>query len=1485
MGPADISDMTSTSTTNQGLTIPKLKPDGSNWTTYSERVMNYLTSKGLKRHVLGTARKPVDLEERGGKHYKPDSLTPLKDDEIEKHETEQDEYEQKQASVREVIYRTIDNSTFLQVKSEKDAAAVWKKVVSIHADKGSMYETNLLTQLQNTRYIEGESMREHLAKMIEIKERLAEMSCQISDESFVSYIRTSLSLVQNFRSLISTLTAAAHESGKKLTSTNLIWHLNEEANSIALEDSINKSNEAMVAAVAKAQGGKGKLKAKGSKDGEKSGKRCANPNCKRKGHMQDQCYEKGGGKEAEAPDWWKEKKKQSAKGKSANAAVEKSDDNSNDSDNHAMLTYRLPDNSSTLQCTSNFKHEAHAVYTYNGIILDCGASSHFTPDKNKLINYQKIEAEPIRAADGHIFSALGKGDMKIELPNGNQKPTPVTLKNVFYSPHLAFTLMSVGRMDQNGYEILIKDSKCVIRSPKSNIIGQIPLVRGLYRVSQTSKLSSSPVANTTSKPMTISELHRKMGHVNHEDLRKMVKDGMITGIDLDMNSKPEFCEPYIKAKATRKHFPKKSDTKYENYGDKIVADTWGPAPVESLGRNKYHQIFQDLSSHEERVYFSRQKSAGFDNYKKYEAWVKNQRGATIKIFGTDRGGEFTSKAFNNHIENAGTVRHLTVHDSPSSNGAAERANRTHMECALAMIVASGLPKNLWGEAVLHSIWIRNRTPTRAIEGNQTPYEKGTGKKPDLTKLIEWGATAWVKKLKVGKLDPKVEKERFVGFDDELKGFRIYWPEKKKVSVERDVYFNKDEALQPDEVQIEGEWDLPANSDINQSSDTQQTPENDQEPSKVKSTTSNDTIQPRIPEIADKNLQKSPTINPQTSNTSQNDDIPPLHPKTRRNSLQGLHQYDSSEYGHGKRVRKPTTSHADVLVAENGQGAFVLEENGSLEPGGVEIDVNEAEWFREELEVAMVANCEDEPSLKEALGGCERADWIEAIEAELTQIEKLNTWELVETPPGTNVIPCRCVFRRKRDADGNITRYKARLVAKGYKQEFGVDYHETFAPTVRPATLRILLSLGAQKNASIHQIDVKNAYLNSKLKEDEIIHMQLPPLYHEFRELPPKLRKAKSVSARLYKPLYGTKQGAHKWYHEVVQALTELGYTVSIADEAVFYKLEEDKFMIVAAATDDFTLIADSDESIELLKQQLRKRWEITDLGAINWLLGVKISRNLEDRTISLCQQTYIEQILARFGLEDSRTAVTPLEPGIDLTPDSPAVSSTLLTPYEKTKYREMIGSLMYVTVMTRPDISFAVSTLSQYLENPHTTHLKAVTRVFRYLSGTKDLKLVLGGSHSEISGYSDADWASHVHRHSISGFVYFIGAGIVSWSCKKQPIITLSSTEAEYVALTHSSKDILWIHKLLSEFSRIFSFHMPTTLLCDNQGAIRLSKDSTFHARTKHIDVHFHFIRQTISSGHIVLKYCPTSDMVADIFTKSLAHNKFEKFRDLLGLK
>jgi hypothetical protein len=267
--------------------------------------------------------------------------------------------------------------------------------------------------------------------MNEIKERLAEMNCPVTDESFISYIRTSLSLTPTYQTLLTALNATAHESGKKLTSANLIWHLTEEANSLTLEDSINKSNTAMMAAT-KSKDGKGRNKPKGK---EKT--RCSNPICDKPGHTIDQCYAKGGGKEKEALEWFK----RLAAKKTASASVHIAEDGKDDDKKYAMLSYSTPEDPTTLVVTSDFKAEAHATSTDHGIILDSGTSQHFSPEHLKFLNYSKISPEPIRAADGHTFSALGQGDVNVELPNRDQKPTPITLKNVYYSPHLAFTLL------------------------------------------------------------------------------------------------------------------------------------------------------------------------------------------------------------------------------------------------------------------------------------------------------------------------------------------------------------------------------------------------------------------------------------------------------------------------------------------------------------------------------------------------------------------------------------------------------------------------------------------------------------------------------------------------------------------------------------------------------------------------------------------------------------------------------------------------------------------------------------------------------------------------------------------------------------------------------------------------------------------------------------------------------------------------------------
>ena len=207
---------------------------------------------------------------------------------------------------------------------------------------------------------------------------------------------------------------------------------------------------------------------------------------------------------------------------------------------------------------------------------------------------------------------------------------------------------------------------------------------------------------------------------------------------------------------------------------------------------------------------------------------------------------------------------------------------------------------------------------------------------------------------------------------------------------------------------------------------------------------------------------------------------------------------------------------------------------------------------------------------------------------------------------------------------------------------------------------------------------------------------------------------------------------------------------------------------------------------------------------------------------------------------------------------------------------------MYAAVGTRPDIAFAVSMLSQFLDNPAPAHWEAAKRVFRYLNGTKDWGITYGESREDLVGYTDADGASQPHRHAILGYAFLIDGGAVSWASKKQEIVTLSTAESEYVAATHAAKEVTWLRSFIGE---IFEpLKTPTELNCDNQSAIALAKTGNYHARTKHIDIRYHYIRFVIKNGTLKLMYCPTDDMTADTLTKALPSIKSKHFANALGL-
>jgi hypothetical protein len=488
---------------------------------------------------------------------------------------------------------------------------------------------------------------------------------------------------------------------------------------------------------------------------------------------------------------------------------------------------------------------------------------------------------------------------------------------------------------------------------------------------------------------------------------------------------------------------------------------------------------------------------------------------------------------------------------------------------------------------------------------------------------------------------------------------------------------------------------------------------------------------------------------------------------------------------------------------------------------------------DDLIAAAIKEAEGDPkSVREVQSCSDWPCWKEAMDCKIDALETAGTWTTVPRPTDKNVVGCKWVFRLKCKADGSIEKYKAWLVVRGFMQIHGVDYFDTYSPVAKLSSFRMLLAMAARYDWEVEAFYFNAAYLNGKLGDGKQIYMQQLPGYEQGSAgLVKKLRKA----------LYRLKQAGHKWYDALKGILTDLEFRVSAADPGVFYvRIRQDTLML-AVHVDDCAMTSSSPKLIAKYKRKLNARYALTDLGPISWLLGIKITCNRDACTISLSQTAYIESILARFSLTDAKAYSTPMVPSATYgKADSPA-SATDAVCMRKVPYREAIGSLMYASVTTRPDITFTVSTLSQFLENPGEAHWEAVKRVFCYLSGTCDLTLTYGGERQNLEGYTDADRASQDHHQAISSHTFMIDGRAVSWSSRKQELVTLSTAEAEYIAATHAAKECIWMHHLIGELFPP-SVSRSTTVHCNNQAALVLVKDDNYHACTKHINIRYHFI-------------------------------------------
>ena len=496
--------------------------------------------------------------------------------------------------------------------------------------------------------------------------------------------------------------------------------------------------------------------------------------------------------------------------------------------------------------------------------------------------------------------------------------------------------------------------------------------------------------------------------------------------------------------------------------------------------------------------------------------------------------------------------------------------------------------------------------------------------------------------------------------------------------------------------------------------------------------------------------------------------------------------------------------------------------------------NELEAESSELAQASVflATGEDPESYEEAIASADRDEWLAAMDSEMESITSVGTFELVRAPRDRKPIGCKWVYRIKRTASGEISRYKARLVAQGFAQKPGVDFTETFAPVAKTDSIRLLLAFAAANNFEIHQVDVKSAFLNGKL--EETIYMRQPKGF---------TAKGKEDWVwQLNQTLYGLRQSGRVWYKKLRDALLELGFKPSAADPCVFIRSHDGNLSIVFTHVDDLGIICNSVSVIVQLKGELAQYFPISDLGEVHHLLGIKITRDREKRTIALSQEQYILDLLRKFGFDNVNPVRTPLDTSIRLSKNMPT-SKTAPSQHENRDfpYQSIVGSLMHAAVMTRPDIAHAVQQVAQFMSDPQPAHCTAVKRILRYLRGTASYQLTFGPSQdSRVTAYCDADFANNPDtRRSISGFAFIFNGGCFAWSSKKQTCVSLSTAEAEYISAVHAAKSATWLRTLLRELGLIDND--PIDLRIDNQSAIALiDLDNSVNERSKHIEVRYH---------------------------------------------
>jgi hypothetical protein len=1190
--------------------------------------------------------------------------------------------------------------------------------------------------------------------------------------------------------------------------------------------------------------------------------------CKRVGHTYAECRSKLKGKK----DKKKGKKKggnqpgrPNSSGTSDKVDKPKADNKSESGKNFKLEAFTLISDRSFSELASQpakagLPAIGHCAGNGATFIVDTGADQHMVPYGNWLHGYTPLSPPiAIRQLGKQSLLAVGRGTIKARF-RGKQ----VVLSDVLHIPDAAVHLISVSQLLKDGCSTSpLASSGLKIFGPHGDLLLETSSETGIFRTqelvldlpheSDQSGYERRTAMVADAKASDLWELyHRRLAHPSAK-----VQKQVLAAANIDVPEPSDhFCQVCAVTKQHSRPFTGSLDAEVDAVLHTVSADLIGPMRVHSFGGRLYVCTFVDLFSRHAWIYLLRKKSQALDAFKAFVAMVKNEKGKAPTNFASDNGGEFSSQAFRAFCTEQGIKQRFTLPFTPQENGISERFGGVLMRRARSLLVSAGIrDRRYWAEAVQAACTVGNFLPHRALgDSGLSPYQLWHGKPPPISTLRSFGAICYaqIPGDNPGKEQQNGTRCLLMGLMADSAGYRLRvadtnHPRFGQFIGSRSVTF--DERPSPSAVEE-------ANEALGQLG--------------VLVVPTDSRPLPAEPQPTTPGPSKEPSAPSAPIDIDDEDDFVPM--------LNTIFDGDASdadgdldEDGRPPEVERGLPLPAAPPAAAPDGPARPADE--ALPPRPVAMQqpqvpesrpkrkyvptIKALERFALHAGYTSPSDLSPEVALRDPV-------WRASMERELAALESNSTWVLEIPPKNSVILPSRWVFRAKpvNDGSGSFTA-KSRVVAKGFKQLRGVHFSDTYSPTVRKSSIRIFLTLAVHFSMRTLQMDALSAYVQSQIDFD-LVYMAPPP----------GLAHSPGQACRLKRSLYGLRQSARTWHSTISSFLQSIGFAPTKHDACFFCKrLSEAEFALLCLYVDDLALSATSETLLTDTRAKLEGRFKMSSVGPLNRFLGMSLCWSAGG--LHLSQPTHIASLVEDCGLTQAKSQSTPIA-------ELPAPRGADEEGADEGVIRHIIGSLLFIATTSRPDIAFATSVLSRHQSNPPARLLSTAKRTVRYLSGTTGLGLTFKRGHPlELIGFCDADHAADPDgRKSTSGSVFFLAGCVISWSSKRQPVVSTSTCESEWYAASTAASEGRYLYGLLLELG--IKIAPPLLLYSDSQSVVALSKDGDFYKRMKHVQVRYYFLKDLVTRGELKLDYCPTDEMPADLFTKVLPFAKFGPLRDRL---